>query len=73
MAGLNSRDGVCSVHVSAVSDEVPCVRHFRVRGDGDSIVESFRVQNVLIPPSHGHPAAGLEGTPLLISPTSVLH
>lgn len=42
VAGLNSRDGVCFADVSTISDGVPCVGHFRVRADGDSIMEAFK-------------------------------
>lgn len=42
VAGLNSRDGVCFAHVSAVSDGVPCMGPFKVRRDGNSIVEPFK-------------------------------
>lgn len=41
VAGVNSRDGVCSAHVRTISDLVPCVGHFNVRGAGHSVVEPF--------------------------------
>lgn len=42
MAGLNSRDGVCFAYVRTVSDGVPCMGHFKVRRDGNSVVEPFK-------------------------------
>ena len=34
VAGVNSRDGVCFARVRTISDLVPCVGHFKVRGAG---------------------------------------
>lgn len=75
VAGVNSRDGVCSARVRTISDLVPCVGHFKVRGAGDSVVAHFKnlgCRSVIMSPSRGHLAAGLKGPPRLTSPAAAL-
>lgn len=76
VAGVNSRDGFCFACVSPISDLVPCMGHFKVRGAGDSVMEPFKnwgCRSVIMSPSCGHLAARLKGPPRLTSPTTALH
>lgn len=42
MAGVISRDGVCSFRVMTISDLVFCVGHFKVRRAEDSVMEPLK-------------------------------